>query len=955
MKKSIFKRSIILLSVITVMLALMFATACSCGGEDDPGGVDPGEDEKEIVSVAITRDGEDAGSSIDVDYTEGITIQLGAKVEQKGGLSESVRWTSSDTEVVSVDRTGKLSFGGVRGSAIITATASADTSKSDTLVVNVNVPVVAALTIDKLGSVRFEAENADIQGADAGDTGSLTGSVVEDNENASGGKNIGNLTAVGNQIIFAVASNAAAKTRLTFCMANPSSDYDNIIALDEVADITWNDEELTTGISVYSDRSDVKPWFDYKEYVCETDVELKEGLNTLVFEVLYNANNDAYDTWMPNFDYIDFDVYEYGDDRLVSEVTSVTMTDGDAAAQDSYSITYYEGLTRQFGANVVVSGLASDDVIWTTSDPEVAEVDQTGKVTLLGKAGEAVITVRSAEDESKTDSTTITVSVPTGEVSAVTITKDGEDAGDRIETECVKDATVQLGVTVTHTGDVSEEVQWSSGNGVVATVDGSGKVTLTGVVGEAVITVVSAADATKSDSVNIVVSMPEQTVTDNGTYRIEGEAADMNDSVPGEWGPLVETPVLPDGVELSGGQNLGNMNTAGNRFTYTLESNGSGKVALTFRFARKDGDAEVRIDEAASFTFNGADFDTGIIVPVADEESGLQSWFQYDEYECTATLDLRRGVNTLEMVILNNESDTDVSQLPNVDYIEFTVTEFDGSIPDGEITSVTMKDGEEAASENYTIVYAEGLTKQLGVDVVKTGNMTGDVMWESSDTSVATVDNTGKVTFTGKTGETVITVMSLDDRSKSDSTVITVEKAYAPIATIDKTGNFKIEAELADISDCVVAPGADQGAALVESPNNEAVSGQNLANLNAMGNRVVFAVQSDAAATATLSLRLAPGTATYGEDRSFSLDDVAKFSINGVEFKTGITINITSDRPWFDYVTYTCEVPIELADGLNLLTIDMLVDMSAQHEANTNALMPNVDYIELNVTEYVAE
>jgi len=138
------------LCAAVIAVALLLA---ACGGS---GGTDA-----QVNSVTIT----DASASVEV----GQTLELNATVNVSGGASKAVTWSSSDSDLAEVDADGVVT-GKAEGNVIITATSTADSSKSD----SVDVAVIAAGSSPVTG-VSVTPENPSIS---AGDTVQLS-AVVE--------------------------------------------------------------------------------------------------------------------------------------------------------------------------------------------------------------------------------------------------------------------------------------------------------------------------------------------------------------------------------------------------------------------------------------------------------------------------------------------------------------------------------------------------------------------------------------------------------------------------------------------------------------------------------------------------------------------------------------------------------------------------------------------------------
>ena len=153
-------------------------------------------------------------------------------------------------------------------------------------------------------------------------------------------------------------------------------------------------------------------------------------------------------------------------------------------------------------ATVLPEETMNKSVTWTSSNPEIAGVDETGIVTAL-KTGETVITA-------KTDDTGLTVEC---RIQVVTPVK-----GIRIKadsTEIIKGESLQMTAVFDPQDADNQNVTWSSSDESVAAVDETGLVTAI-VCGTAVITA-KAEDGGFLDDLEIEVINPAQNITLNQT------------------------------------------------------------------------------------------------------------------------------------------------------------------------------------------------------------------------------------------------------------------------------------------------------------------------------------------------------------------------------------------------------------------------------------------------------
>ena len=164
--------------------------------------------------------------------------------------------------------------------------------------------------------------------------------------------------------------------------------------------------------------------------------------------------------------------------------TELALTVGDAAVQ--------------LKATVAPDNATDKTVTWTSSNPAIATVDATGKVTAVA-GGEATITAKAGD---KTATCKVTVKANVVAVTSVKL--------DKTELALtVGDAAVQLKATVAPDNATDKTVTWTSDKTSVATVDATGKVTAVAE-GEATITA-KAGDKTATCKVTVKAPAPAST------------------------------------------------------------------------------------------------------------------------------------------------------------------------------------------------------------------------------------------------------------------------------------------------------------------------------------------------------------------------------------------------------------------------------------------------------------
>lgn len=157
-------------------------------------------------------------------------------------------------------------------------------------------------------------------------------------------------------------------------------------------------------------------------------------------------------------------------DAAKTPVASVTLDRTDP-------VTLSHGRSTQLTATVNPKDATLYKVTWSSSNPDAVSVDQTGKVTAVGR-GDAVVTVTSDDNPAASASVT---------VHAVPVQVEGVSLGrDRLTIQ--KGSVKRLDVLVTPSDADDKSVTWTSADPAVAGVDADGNVT-GNAIGETTVTV----------------------------------------------------------------------------------------------------------------------------------------------------------------------------------------------------------------------------------------------------------------------------------------------------------------------------------------------------------------------------------------------------------------------------------------------------------------------------------
>ena len=430
-----------------------------------------------------------------------------------------------------------------------------------------------------------------------------------------------------------------------------------------------------------------------------------DALNTPEQTVIYGVSGTYPQTFAEEkgFTFIDRDAPEIQITGISLNKTEVTLKEKDIV---------------QIMAEVAPTNATNKKLNWKSSASAVATVDSTGRVTAVA-AGSAVITCSATDGSGVTATCKVTVTKPEVKVTGITL--------DKTEVSLKEKETVQITAEVAPTNATNKKLNWKSSASAVATVDSTGRVTAVAA-GSAVITCSATDGSGVTATCKVTVTKPEVKVTG----------------------------ITLDKTEVS----LKEKETV--QITAEVAPTNATNKKLNWK---SSASAVATVDSTGRVTAVAAG--SAVITCSATDGSGV-----------TATC-------------------------------KVTVTK-----PEVKVTRITLN------KANASI--EKGKTLQLKATVTPTNATTKAVTWKSSNTKIATVSSTGKVTAKA-TGTVTITCTAKDGSGKKATCKITVIKptVKATKITINKTKATLVKGEKISLKATVTPTNATNKAVTWKSSNTK--------------------------------------------------------------------------------------------------------------------------------------
>lgn len=367
-----------------VVIPPVFPTPDSGGGYTPPGPV-------AVTGVSLTP--------LTLNLVYGDTATLTATVAPVNATNPGITWTSSDTSVATVDQSGTVTAA-YAGTAVITASSTADGSKKATTTVTVqgrlsiyDSKVVAGLeggnyVVMLLEGDTFISGNNDFA-INAGTTGlALSYSGPSDQYHRI--FNLINTAAPGTLTLQATGlSSGIDSTTVSISVLDPVTTFAKTTFDDTTASFSWSALNGATAVSLQQQKSGDTNWStatcDINLVSTATTVTGLEPDTTYEFRLLVTGGATP------------------GVSNSVSVKTKPVVA---SVSLNKSTADLTMGYTLSLIATVLPNDAVNKTVSWTSDKPEFAIVDQNGQVTPVAP-GTAVITATTANN--LTASCTVTV------------------------------------------------------------------------------------------------------------------------------------------------------------------------------------------------------------------------------------------------------------------------------------------------------------------------------------------------------------------------------------------------------------------------------------------------------------------------------------------------------------------------------------------------------------------
>lgn len=665
---------------------------------------------------------------------------FGVTVSPEGATNKN--WTSSTSNASIASLSGKSTIHAVApGTAIITVTTE-DGKKAATITVTVT---------QQVGEIRLSADKTTLK---VGGTAKVTANVLPENASNKGvtftssHSTVATVDANGN-----VQAASAGTTTITATAADEKGAYGTI---------TIKVEDMATGVTLSPTSKELKVNETAQLAASVLPATANQGIKfTSSDETVATVSETGLVTARKEGTAVITATAADGSGKSASCTIKVGTTSVDVPVTGitlNHKKITIEVLknTEQLEATVEPANATNKDVVFSSSNTNVAVVSNTGLVTAINN-GTATITVTSKENPSIMAKCLVKVGAPVL-VTDVTVQP--------TELNLKTDGTYQLSVSVLPSNADERGVTFESSNTAVATVSASGLITAKGP-GSATITVTAKDSSGKKATCTVTVTQPVKGVTVSPSSVVI-----QKDNV-----QKLTASVVPENAT-----NKKLIYKSSNETVAVVSNDG----IIT---ARSEGWATITVcSEENQAIYGTCTVKVGLPVYVTKitlDTTNVTMW-------AGATRQLGVSIepaNADIKTVTYGSSNPDVATVSSNGLITakkkgtatITVTATDGSGKSASCAVIVKQPvtGIQITPNGFTLV--KGDVKDLKANVSPADADNPDVIWTSSNTNIAAVSSKGQVTAVNE-GSCVITATCKDNASISASCTIVVGTPVASVA-----------------------------------------------------------------------------------------------------------------------------------------------------------------------------
>lgn len=721
------------------------------------------------------------------------TITLTATVLPANATNRTVTWTSSDTNVATVSTTGVVTARNVTGRTPVTITATAKDAGEKFGTYNIFVvPAVSSITIrDDAWAVKTEysidlggLRTMNLEALVSPDTANEAVTWTTTNANvatvSSTGPTIARVTGYtqGTATITATAADGSGKkATVTVKVGNAVSGITLTGPSGAASSVVGVGRSITLNADIQPPSATIKT---LKWESSNTAIATVSTTGVVTGKMAGFVTIKAISTDGTNKESVPYPV------QVKPSVSSLNILVGGVATTTASLDPTSVGIAANKHTVTLVPDIypvgADLTVTFASSNPGVATVDATSGVVTGKSLGTTVITASAMDGSNIKKTITITCK---SFLSSVVINGPTKNAAGQIEVAALKSIT--LSATVLPVTATDKTVVWTSDNTSVATVSTTGIVTAKNISGTATITAASKDDASINDSciISVIPAAIAVEIYEGGT-RITETSLDLQTL--GLPKTQLVAKVLPDGVN---GTSQKVTWTTTNANVATVDSNGwvtgyqQGTAVITATAADgslKKASVTVKVGNSVqAIVITGPNMEASSMVGV-----GRSITLVANIEPTTATIKTLKWESSNTSAATVSATGVVTGRVAGTTWITATATDGSGTTT---LTPYRVDVVPSATSLNLYINPGVSPVTTAGVEVggavwidaqVTPVGAQNKCTYVSSNTTVATVDDTGLVTGVSM-GTATITVTTTDGTNLRKTLTVTVAKLISGI------------------------------------------------------------------------------------------------------------------------------------------------------------------------------